>query len=78
MLLQAENTTAEQINQLLAYARKNHISLSVVDDAGLETTLPGKPLTAHQLTQLIKKSRQSGIISMKDAHGVLRHGYTTD
>lgn len=78
MLLQVENTSAEKINQLLAYARKNQIALSVVDETATDISLPGKPLTANQLTQLIEKSRQSGVISLKDAHLILKNAYTKD
>lgn len=75
MLLRVENTSAEKINQLLAYARENHIVLSAADETVMETTMPGKQLSASQLTQLIEKSRQSGVVSMNDAHRVLKSLY---
>ena len=34
--------------------------------------LPGTPLTPKQLVRLIKSSRNSGVISMQDAHQKLR------
>jgi hypothetical protein len=37
--------------------------------------LPGKPLTPKQLTKLIEDSRNSGIISMENAHQLIRNSY---
>jgi hypothetical protein len=78
MLLLLENTNQDIVNRLLAFARQNHIELSVVDDADMDYSLPGKPLTPKQLTQLIEKSRKSGLISMKDAHQIVRNNYNAD
>lgn len=78
MLLQLENTNQDTVNKLLAYARQNHIELSVVDDVNTNYSLPGKPLTPQQLIQLIEKSRKSGMISMKDAHQIVRNNYNAD
>ncbi|MEP7255304.1 MAG: hypothetical protein ABI666_05980 [Ferruginibacter sp.] len=78
MLLQLENTDKDNINKLLAFARQNHLQLSVVDDSDDNFLLPGKPLTSQQLTQLIEDSRKSGIVSMADAHQVIRTNYHTD
>ena len=75
MLLQLENTNRENINKLLAIARQNHLQLSLIDDCEDNLLLPGKPLTSQQLTQLIENSRKSGIVSMVDAHQVIRSTY---
>ena len=75
MLLQLENSDKDFINKLLAFARQNQIQLSLVDDCEDNYLLPGKPLTSHQLTQLIVNSRNSGIISLADAHKVIRTNY---
>jgi hypothetical protein len=39
--------------------------------------LPGKPLTPKQLTKLIEDSRNSGIISMENAHQLIRNSYNS-
>lgn len=36
---------------------------------------PGNPLTPKQLTQLIESSRNSGTISMEDAHQKISNSY---
>ncbi len=68
MLLQLENTTQENINKLLSFAREHHLHLSVIDDEYDSNFLPGEPLTPAQLEQVIKNSRESGKISLEDAH----------
>ncbi len=75
MLLQLENTNQENVNKLLAFARQNHLDLSIVDDVISDYSLPGKPLTPQQLTQLIESSRKSGMISVTDAHQIARNNY---
>ena len=60
---------------LLAFARQNDLQLSLVDDCEDNLLLPGKPLTPQQLTQMIESSRKSGIVSMTDAHQVIRSTY---
>lgn len=40
-----------------------------------DLVLPGKPLTEKELTALIETSRTSGIISMKEAHAIIRKAY---
>jgi hypothetical protein len=75
MLLQLENTNPENVNKLLAFARQNHLELSIVDDVFSDYSLPGKPLTPQQLTQLIESSRKSGMISLTDAHQIVRNNY---
>ena len=72
MLLQLENTNQENIKKLLAFARQNHLKLSLIDKSQHNYLLPGKPLTPKQLTALIESSRKSGIISMQDAHQIIR------
>ncbi len=78
MLLQLENTNQENINKLLAFARQNNLKLSLIDEVEDNFLLPGKPLTQQQLTQLIENSRKSGLISMYDAHQVIRGKYNAD
>ena len=75
MLLQLENTNQENINKLLAFARQNHLDLSIVDDVVYDYSLPGKPLTPQKLTELIESSRKSGMISLTDAHQIVRNNY---
>jgi hypothetical protein len=62
----------------MAFARQHRLKLRFVDKESKNTSLPGEPLTADQLGRLILKSRKSGIISMKDAHQVLRNNFHTD
>ncbi len=75
MLLQLENTNPEGIKKLLSFARENHLQLSVVDDINGSHFLPGKPLTPKQLTQIIKNSRKSGMISFENAHKEIRDSF---
>lgn len=78
MLLQLENTDKENVNKLLAFARQNHLQLSLVDDCDDNIFLPGKPLTPQQLNQLIETSRKSGTVSMTKAHRVIRTNCNAD
>ncbi len=78
MLLQLKNTDKENVNKLLAFAHQNHLQLSLVDVCDDNIFLPGKPLTPQQLTHLIETSRKSGIVSMTDAHQVIRTNYNAD
>lgn len=75
MLLQLDNTGKDDINKLLAYARENHLKLSLIDESETNFLLPGKPLSPVQLTQLIENSRDSGSISLKDAHRIITNSY---
>jgi hypothetical protein len=75
MLLQLENINAADVNKLLAFARQNHLQLSVIDDTTNNYLLPGKPLTEEQLTALINESRKSGVLSMQNAHELIRTNY---
>ena len=75
MLLQIENSTPEAINKLLSFAKENKIQLSLLDDETDNYALPGKPLSNQQLNRLINESRNSGIISMKDAHQLIQQSY---
>jgi hypothetical protein len=75
MLLQLENTDKDNIDKLLAFAKQNHLQLSLIDDVENNFLMPGKPLTPEELTLLIEKSRASGIISMEDAHQIIRDKY---
>lgn len=78
MLLQLENTNPENLNKLLTFARQNHLELTLVDDAATGYYLPGKPLDPQQLTQLIESSRKSGMISLQNAHHLIRNNYNAD
>ena len=73
MLLQLENTNRENINELLDFAKQNHLKLLVIDDNENNYFLPGKPLTAAELSQLIENGRKSGNISMENAHKIIRN-----
>ncbi len=78
MLLQLDDTDQENIEKLLSFARNNNLKLSLVDEREDNYLLPGKPLTNEQLTRLITDSRNSGIISMKSAHDIIRSSYNAD
>ena len=73
MLFQLNNTSKTNIDKLLAYAKQNQLQLSLVDDAEDDLFLPGKTLSPAQLSAMIEKSRKSGIVSMTDAHQIIRN-----
>ncbi len=75
MLLQLENTNKKNINKLLDFAKQNHLQLSLIDDNENNYFLPGKPLSAAELSRLIEKSRKSGRIKLKDAHSAIRKSF---
>ena len=75
MLLQLENSHQDDLNKLLAFAKQNHLKLSLVDDMGGRYYLPGKPLDDNEIADLIESSRNSGIISMQDAHSLICKNY---
>jgi hypothetical protein len=75
MLLQLENTDKDNIDKLLAFAKQNHLQLSLIDDVENNILLPGKPLSPEELTRLIEKSRASGVVSMENAHQIIRDKY---
>ncbi len=77
MLLQLENSQQDDVNKLLAFAKQNCLKLSVVDDSD-EYHLPGKPLNDNEIAALIESSRNSGSISMQDAHSLIRKNYNAD
>ncbi len=74
MLLQLQNPNQDNINKLLQFAKQNQLELSLVDSES-NSLLPGKQLTSLQLNQLIEKSRNSGIISVQNAHELIRSSY---
>ncbi len=78
MLLQLENTSKKDINKLLNFAKQNQLELSLVDDNENNYFLPGKPLSEDELTQLVEKSRKSGIITLEDAHTAIRNNFNAD
>jgi hypothetical protein len=75
MLLELENTSTNNINLLLDFAKKNKLKLQLVDEGGNDYYLPGKPLSDEELVKLINKSRKSGSISMEDAHDIIRKSF---
>ena len=75
MLLQLKNTNKDNIDKLLAFAKQNHLQLSLIDDVENNILLPGKPLSPDELTKLIEKSRVSGMITMENAHQIIRDNY---
>lgn len=77
MLLQLESSQQDDVRKLLAFAKQNHLKLSVIDDSD-EYYLPGKPLNDNEIAELIKSSRNSGTISMQDAHSLIRKDYNAD
>lgn len=78
MLLQLENTSRENINRLLDFAKDNNLKLELVDDQNENYYLPGKPLSNEELSNLIKKSRNSGTVPMKEAHSALKKAFNAD
>ena len=78
MLLQLENTNKENISKLIDYAKKLNINLSLVDEDNSNYALPGKPLDDAQLKKLIESSRNSGTISLNDAHAIIRKNFNAD
>jgi hypothetical protein len=75
MLFQLSDTSKDDVEKLLAFAKQNQIKLSLIDDGNSNLFLPGKPLTDEQLTQMIDKSRKSGMVPMQDAHQIIRKSY---
>jgi hypothetical protein len=78
MLFELENTTKENINKLLDFARQNDLKLSFLDDVEQNVFLPGKPLTSGELSQLSNDSRKSGRVSMEDAHSIISNRFNAD
>ncbi len=75
MLFQLNDTNKASVEKLLAFAKQNQLNLSLIDEGDGNLFLPGKPLTDEQLTQMIDKSRKSGMISMQNAHQIIRRSY---
>ncbi len=78
MLLQLQQTSSDNIQKLMAYAKQNNMELSVVDDLEDNYFLPGKPLTKQALTSMIAKGRTSGTIAMDEAHDAILKSYHAD
>jgi len=77
MLLQLEDTGQEAIQKLMRFAEQNHLHLSLLDE-NENFYLPGNPLSASQLNELIDKGRKSGTISMEEAHKTIRNKFDGD
>ncbi|MEP7237695.1 MAG: hypothetical protein ABI685_07520 [Ferruginibacter sp.] len=75
MLFQLNDTSKANVDKLLIFAKQNHLELSLVDNIDNDLFLPGNPLTPDQLTQMIEKGRKSGMISMTNAHQIIRDTY---
>lgn len=75
MLLQLENTSTKQIEMLLNFAKENQLQLKLIDDNENNYFLPGEALSDDELLNLVEKSRQSGNISLEDAHGLIRNAF---
>lgn|GEM_PF-1141874 len=78
MLLQVQQTSHENIEKLIAYAKQNNIELSVIDDVEDNYFLPGKPLSQQALTSMITKGRTSGTIPVDEVHSAIRKNYHAD
>ena len=78
MLLQLQNTDAANLNKLIDFAHQLNLELKVVTDDENNIALPGKPLSAKQLEEMIESSRQSGIISMQLANQIIRKNFNVD
>jgi hypothetical protein len=75
MLLQLNDTSKDNVNKLLAFAKQNQLELSLIDDTDNNLFLPGNPLSPDQLKEMIEKSRKSGVVSLTDAHQIIRDTY---
>ena len=75
MLFQLNDTSKANIDKLLAFAKQKQLELSLVDNAENDLFLPGNPLSPNQLKEMIEKSRKSGMVSMADAHQIIRDTY---
>ncbi|MFP5040342.1 hypothetical protein [Parasediminibacterium sp. JCM 36343] len=51
------------------------MELSVLESSTDNYYLPGKPLTADELIAIVIKSRNSGAVTMEDAHNAIRNTY---
>ncbi len=78
MLLQLENTDQGNIDKLIAFAGQNQMKLSKLDENGDDYFLPGKPLSPGELTEFIEAARNSGMITMENAHKIIRTRYNAD
>lgn len=78
MLLQLENTSLENINRLLDFAKDHDLKLELIDDQDENYYLPGKPLSNEELSGLIQKNRNSGTVPMQEAHDILRKAFNAN
>lgn len=77
MLINLENTSSNNIDKLIKFAEEQGMKLSFIDDSD-KTWLPGKPLSEEELEHLIENSRKSGMISMENAHKMIRSSKHAD
>lgn len=75
MLLQLENTNMEQIEKLMNFAKENQLQLRLIDDNRNNYFLPGKALSNDELINLLESSRQSGNITLKNAHALIKNSF---
>ena len=78
MLLQLQNTNPANLNKLIEFAHQLNLELKVVTDDENNIALPGKPLSAKQLEDMIASSRQSGTINMQLANQIIRKNFNAD
>jgi hypothetical protein len=71
MPLSIKNPTSLQITSLLEFVKSQHLNFDIISDD--KEGLPGKPLSAIELENLISESDNSGILNIKEAHQYLRN-----
>ena len=74
MFLYIENASKDKLDALLEYAQQLNLHIRVIGQDDEYVGLPGKTLSSDELTDLIELSRNSGVISMKTAHSLIRKG----
>jgi hypothetical protein len=78
MLLQLENTTEANLQKLLDYAKQLNLHLKPVNWDEGNSALPGKPLSESVLESMIESGRKSGVVSMENAHDLIRKNFHAD
>lgn len=72
MFLYVESASKDKLDALLEYAQQLNLHIRVIAQDDEYVGLPGKTLSTDELKGLIESSRNSGVISMKTAHGLIR------